>query len=388
MRTAFPSRTLCLVSLASLGWAAGAGLLLSLAPVWMHAAGASPAAIGLNTALYYLGVAAASPFVPALMRRHGRLCVIGGMLLDAFTTACFPLVTGEPAWHALRLLGGVGTAFSLIPMETRINHNAAPEHRARDFAAYAFCVALGIGIGSGLALPLHAALPRLTFALGGLVTLLAVVPAWAGMPAGVEQKETGPGAPVAWWRHSLSFATAWVQGFLEGGTFAFLALYLLARWHSEALAGVLTGAMFAGVVAAQLPVGWLADRLGRRRILMACHGLLLSGLILVPLTPWTALAGVELLIVGAACGAMYPLGLALLGERLPASALGEANAYYLAANCAGSLLGPLVIGWAVSLAGLSALFVVGAAALLLAISAALLPTAVIEAGNEEGRRAA
>src|SRR5262245_52895850 len=118
MRKAFPSRTLCLIRLASLGWAAGAGLLLSLPPVWLHAAGASPSAIGLNTALYYLGVAAASPFVPALMRRHGRASVVAGMLLDALTTALFPFVHGEIAWHALRLVGGVGTALSIIPMET------------------------------------------------------------------------------------------------------------------------------------------------------------------------------------------------------------------------------------------------------------------------------
>src|SRR5205814_2364057 len=123
---------------------------------------------------------------------------------------------------------------------------------------------------------------------------------------------------------------------------AFLALYLLSRGYGETLAGGLMAVLFAGVVAAQLPIGWLADRFGRRRVLLACHGLLLAGLVLVPLTPWTLPLALQLFVVGAACGALYPLGLALLGERLPKDALGEANAWYLAANCAGSLSGPLV----------------------------------------------
>src|SRR5688500_7617809 len=92
---------LYLVSLASLGWAVSFGLLGSLAPLTMRDAGQSPTSIGLNTSLYYLGVAAASPLVPALMRR-GRACVVAGMLIDALTTAAFPFVSGAVAWNALR----------------------------------------------------------------------------------------------------------------------------------------------------------------------------------------------------------------------------------------------------------------------------------------------
>lgn len=372
----FPGRTLCLVGLASLGWAVSFGLLAALAPLWLSQAGLSSTAIGLNTSLYYLGVAVASPFVPAVMRRFGRGCVAAGMLVDALSTALFPFVHGALAWHALRLLGGVGTAFSLIPMETQINHDAPPGRRARDFAAYAFCVALGIALGPGLGLPLFPLAPKLTFVLGGLVTLLAIGLAWAGMPARcLADQADRPDAPVAWSRHSLGFATAWVQGFLEGGTFAFLTLFLVQRDPSEALAGVLMGALFLGVVSAQLPIGWLADRFGRLRLLLACHALLLVGLVLVPLTTGPLLSGAELFVVGAACGALYPLGLALLGERLPLSALGDANAYYLAANCLGSMMGPLVVGLAAERVGPVALFFVCGAALLLALSTALFPSA-------------
>src|SRR5262245_24308687 len=105
---------LYLVSLASLGWAVSFGLPASPAPLTLRDAGQSPSSIGLNTSLYYLGVAAASPLVPLLMRR-GRACVVVGMLIDAVTTAVFPFVSGAAAWHGLRFVGGIGTAMSLIP---------------------------------------------------------------------------------------------------------------------------------------------------------------------------------------------------------------------------------------------------------------------------------
>src|SRR5207249_4511939 len=108
---------------------------------------------------------------------------------------------------------------------------------------------------------------------------------------------------------------------------------------------------------------WLADRLGRTRVLLACYGVALLGLGMLPAcgpSPWLA---VWLFLVGACTGAFYPLGLALLGERLPDSALGRANAWYLAVECGGCMAGPVVIGHARDWLGAGAMFPVVQAAL-------------------------
>jgi MFS family permease len=382
-------RDLALVSLASLGWAFSFGLGAPLSALWLRDAGCSASAIGLNTALYYLGVALASPFVPALMLRANRSCVIAGMLLDAGTTALFPLCHGLPAWHALRFVGGVGTALSLIPMETLVNHNAPAEHRARDFGIYAVCVALGIALGAVVGLPLYPHVPKLAFALGGAVTLAATALAWMVMPAIGESANGGREGDTSWRANLLGFGTAWVQGFLEGGTLTFLSMYLLSLGHGESVVSALMGGLFAGVVVAQLPVAWLADRLGRKRVLLACHVLLLAGLTLVPLTRPVGLVAGWLFVLGACCGALYPLGLSLLGERIAPSALAKANAWYLACNCAGSLSGPLVIGLAIDGFGLAAQFVVGGVGVLVVLTLGLGSGRSRSAPREdESRRAA
>lgn len=361
-------RALYLVSFASFGWAVSFGLLASLAPLTLQSAGLPPTVIGLNTSLYYLGVAVAAPLVPMMMGR-ARTCVIVGMLLDAVTTAAFPHVSGAMAWHILRFLGGVGTAMSVIPMETLVSRNAPSDRRAADFGLYALCVASGIAAGAALGLPLHPLSAALPYSLAGLVTLAAMTLAWWGMPSRWAVEEAVASGAVRWYEERLSFGTAWVQGFLEGGTFAFLTLYLLGRGASESFAGLLVGAMFLGVVAAQLPVGYIADRCGRGRSLVACLAVLIAGQCLVPVTPLVVLLMV-LFVLGAVCGALYPLGLALLGERVPTHALARANAYYLTANCAGSLCGPLAIGYAVEAWGLSMLFWFGALAVVFVLTSA------------------
>jgi MFS family permease len=362
------ARALLLVSLASLGWAFSFGLGAPLASLWLKDAGLGARAIGLNTACYYLGVAVAAPFVPALMGRASRACVVAGMLLDALTTALFPLVAGAWAWHLLRVVGGVGTALSLIPMETLVNRNAPAERRARDFGVYAFCVASGIGLGSVVGLSLYPLDARLAFGAGGLITLLAVPLAWACMPSRQDHEEGHGNAPVPWREGVLGLGTAWAQGFLEGGMLTFLTLYLLLLGYSEGGASVLVGGLFAGVVAAQLPVAWLADALGRLRVLLACHVVLLAGLLALPWTRAALPLGGWLFVLGACCGALYPLGLALLGERMPAAALARANAWYLAFNCAGSLSGPLLLGVVIDGFGLRAQFLAGALAVVLVLA--------------------
>jgi MFS family permease len=377
-------RTLALISFASLGWAFSFGLGAPLSSLWLRDARFAARDIGLNTSAYYLGVALTAPLVPWLMRRANRACVVAGMVLDALTTAAFPWCHGDVLWHLLRLMGGAGTALSLIPMETLVNHGAAPEHRARDFGVYAFCVALGIGLGSVVGLPLYPYLPRVAFALGGLVTLLAVAFAWKSVPTQDGHEEIAPDSsqprapgssalgpsarlhpPIA----VLGLGTAWVQGFLEGGTITFLSIYLLSLGYAEAGVSTLMGGLFAGVILAQLPLAKLADRVGRLRVLLLCHALLLAGLLLVPRTRPPVILGSWLFVLGACCGALYPLGLALLGERVRSDGLATANAWYLASNCAGSLSGPILLGLAIDAFGLRALFVVGASAVVAVIAA-------------------
>ena len=358
-------RTLLLLCLASTGWAFGFGLGAPLASLWLRDAGQSARVIGLNTSAYYLGIALAALATPWLMRRTGRACVLTGIVVDALVTALFPWTDSLSAWFALRFLGGMATALSLIPMETLVNHNAPPERRARDFGFYAFSVALGVALGSLVGLPLYPLAPRLAFAVGGVVTLSAALMAWLGWnPDYVHIEETRTEGSLLLRANGLSYGTAWVQGFLEGGLITFLSIYLLGLGYTEAAVSFLVAGLFAGVILCQVPVACLADRLGRLRVLVGCHVLLLAVLACLPRCPGTITLVLCLFVLGTCCGALYPLGLALLGDRVAPAGIARANACYLASNCAGSLSGPVLCGLAIDRFGQSSQFLVGGAAVV------------------------
>lgn len=356
-------RWLVPLCLASLLWAFSFGANAALAPLWMQGAGWNDTLIGLNTSAYYLGIALAAGAVPWLMRRRGRRALVVGMIASGVTAAAFPWGGGLFGWFALRALNGVAGAVSLIPLETYVNRNSAPERRAQMFGYYAFCVALGMALGTLVGLQLYPVAPRVAFLLGGAAALLGggVLLGWR--PASPADAEGSHGrAPLELGRNFLSFGSAWSQGFLEGGMVALLPIYLLSTGLSEGAVSWLMSGLMVGVILAQVPVAWLADRLGRVAVLAGCNAVALGGIacLLVPAgTAWLAL---WLFAVGACSGAFYPLGLALLGERLPPAGLARGNAWFLAINCAGSLTGPAVAGAAMDLFGRGALFLAGGAA--------------------------
>jgi MFS family permease len=368
-----PGLTLVVICLASAAWAFSFGLGAPLASLWLKDAGCSDTVIGLNTAVYYGGLALAALAVPALMRRFGATCPVAGMAISGIAVAVFPLGDGPAWWFGVRLVNGVAAALSLIPLETFVNRDLAPRHRARNFSLYAVALTLGWALGNWLGLEMVSQLPRVAFLVGGSAGVVAAAAIGLFLPR-IERKgpELARRLGIHFRGNFLSFGSAWAQGFLEGGMVAFLSLYLLALGLSQQHTGWLTSTTMIGVILFQIPVAWLADRCGRLRVLLVCYGLVAIGLVGLPLAGTSPLLPVWLFVVGACSGAFYPLGLAILGERLADADLDRANACYLSLECLGSLMGPALMGMARDLGGETAMFGVGEVAVLIVLGGWLL----------------
>jgi MFS family permease len=357
---------LVVLCLAGACWAFSFGAGAPLASVWLERAGYTNTIVGLNTAVYYLGIALTAGAVPWMMRRWGRGCLAVGMVVSGLTVMAFPWGQGLPGWFLLRALNGVAGAMSLIPLETLVNKTSPPAQRARNFGFYAFAVALGWALGN---LELGMQAPRAAFCIGGAVTLFCgtgVLP-WLAWPGDMEEERHGR-TPLGFGRNFLSFGSAWVQGFMEGGMVALLPVYLLAIGYSDKHVGWLMGGLMVGVILFQVPVAWLADRLGRTVVLLGCYAAVIAGLGWLPSCHGSVDLPAALFLVGACSGAFYPLGLAVLGERLPNSGLARASAWYLAINCLGSVAGPVAAGRAMDCFGSRGMFFTGEVAVLFVLA--------------------
>jgi MFS family permease len=369
-RLAAPARALLAICAASALWGFNFGTGAPTASLWLRDHGRSDTVIGFNTAVYYLGIALTAPLVPWLMRRWGRGCIVLGMVLSGVTVALFPWGGGLAGWFGLRWLNGVAGAMSLIPMETEVNHSAPPEQRSRNFGLYAVCMAVGIAGGNWFGLQFYPDVPLTVFAVGGVPSLVAA--ALIGLCPGAfipPQQQRGPCPELTIGRNLLSFGSAWSQGFLEGGMVGHLAVYLLFLGMTEDAASWVVAGIMLGVIVSQVPVAWLADRFGRTRALLGCYAATALALVVMPFCgPSGWLVG-ALLAAGACSTAFYPLGMTLLGERVPPEAVARGNARFLMFNCLGSLLGPAVCGVAMDLFGKRALFVAAQGAVLLVLAA-------------------
>jgi MFS family permease len=351
------------------------GILMPLVALVLARDGVGTLAIGLNTAMQPLAMLLLGPFIARIAGRLGTLASLyGGLAVTAGAILVMPFVPGLGLWFVLRFLAGVGMALPWLVGETWINTVAEDTSRGRVVAFYTTAFYGGLAAGP---LVLQASgtegwTPFLA-AAGSLVLAGLAIHLYRGLaPAMPTRPRLGlrQAARLA----PLVVAAALLAGFVEVGAYALLPLYALRSGLGQAEAIATLPVFTLGAIVLQAPLGLFADRLDRRRLLMACAlgsilcAAVLPGAIGVPLLLWPLLV----LWGGLALG-FYTLGLALLGQRFPPADLAVANALFILAFEAGNVLGPASAGAAMDLwdpHGL--LLALGlAAALFLAVAAAL-----------------
>lgn len=323
--------------------------------------------IGLNSAGYGLAVFVVAPWLPRIVNRLGavRSMAVGQLLC----IACFlllPLKIDLSLWFGLRFLLGLGTVITWVASESAINALAEDASRGRVIGFYAtlFCVGYAAGpvllgvIGSDGWLP---------FVLSAALLGVGLAPLTLARDVAQAMAEPGTSGLVQIWRLApLALAASLTFGFVETASFAFLPLYGLRLGYDEAGATLLLALLIAGNILFQLPLGWLADRWPRPRVLLGCAVLCLVGLALWPLVMADrSLAWPLLVVLGGALGGFYTLSITLLGARFRGTDLAVANTAFVMMYQLGAIGGPALAGIAMSGLGAQGLPLVMALAIAL-----------------------
>ena len=367
---ALDARSLLLICWTSGCWAFSFGLGTQVVSHWLQAQGASDTVIGLNHSFYYFGMAIGSFAAPWLTRRlELGGCARLGMIASGITLALFPWSDGVYVSCLLRFLNGWAAAMSVIPLETIVSRDSAVEEKTRNFGYYGAAMVLGGAVGMSISLHLYEAGVVFAFFLGGVVPAITGFILRPGMATPSDPAVTPSlRVPLGLLSNFLSYGTAWCQGFLEGLMISFLSLYLEAVGYTKPVAGMFVGLATIGAILLVVPISWLGDRCGKTQVLLGCYGMTALGLLVIPWFTDAIGLGSVLFVFGGCAGAMYPLGLSLLTDRMPESGLARAYAWYLAIECVGSLVGAAAVGKARDLWGETAMFPVGLSAVVLVIA--------------------
>jgi MFS family permease len=188
-----------------------------------------------------------------------------------------------------------------------------------------------------------------------------------------------PSPPKALWRER-NFAIFWSAQTLSvaGDSFAAIAIPLLVlrATGSVALMGLLTAAGGVASVAAGIGAGVLADRLDRRRLLIACD---LIRLVLYGIIPLAWAFGRPVWLLFAVLPACEAVGMVfqvtyvtVVRNLVPGDKVTEANGHLNATATAATVLGPLLAGVVSDVFGPAAAIAVDAGSFALSAAGAFL----------------
>jgi len=188
--------------------------------------------------------------------------------------------------------------------------------------------------------------------------------------------------------YSLTLATA-LQWLGASAVLPLLPEYLRQEGGSDALVGMVMGAFFAAGVLVQFPAGWVADRIGRRPVLLGGLVLYAVASLGFALSTSPTLDIVLRALQGTGSGMETVAALALLSSAVPIVRRGRAVANIYGGQLAGLAIGPL-IGSLAGLDHMGAVFVAAGLTSLLACLPVLSATSGGTPGEfvapDQGRR--
>jgi MFS family permease len=312
--------------------------------------GLSTSLIGLNATVGAMGSLLCAPLFPRAIRKLGY-AAFSIVAFSVCVVALLGLLASDSVvlWFGLRFLLGVGEAGLWVSSEAWLNHAVEDSYRARANTVFQSLYSLGFFIGPNLTYltGYRGSVP--VFAMSGLciAAMVILVPTLGNRSSdGTDDDEEAVGLRtiVKTGRARGVMSLALVVGMCETAIYALLPVYGLHLGLSTGSAVGLLVAYTLGEVVVSLPIGWLADRVSREKLLAGCASAAAVFLLCTPLVIHhrPAVLGTTF-IVGGLVVSIYNIALVLVGEyfagpALPVVSTGFSMAYSLG-GIGGSTLG-------------------------------------------------
>jgi MFS family permease len=307
---------------------------------------------------YYLGFLAGSRFASDLIRRVGHVRVFAA--LGSLISAAFILYAAAPdpwIWALMRLLVGFCFAGVYVVAESWLNESATNDTRGQALSAYMIVQSVGIISAQGL---VNLADPAgwTLFVLMSVLVSVSFTPILLSAATAPAFRTTRPMSLGQLYRISpLGCVGTMLLGGVFSATFGMAAVFGTERGLTVAEISAFVGAIYLGALLLQYPVGWLSDRMDRRRliVILTCLG---AGATLVALTDAGSVAlllGVGLAI-GGVSSPLYSLLIAYTNDFLEPDDMAAASGGLLFLHGLGAVIGPPLLGWLMTLFGASAFF--------------------------------
>lgn len=375
----------------------------------------SPFAVGMVTTAYWAGLMVLSPVWGAVADVTGRRRAILGLTGIAATLAVLPLVVVDGIWAPVGLRGLYAVfAAGFAPVILAIvSERAGATGRGRSVGLFNSARAVGFaggqltaGVLLGVLVPDHLFLVIAALSLLSTVVVVFVsdpTPTRGDPPTAAElaravKRRLLPAAGEREHLHANGLAWLYVALAIRNmtvlGTIALAPPYLVhVVGVSEAVMGALLASNHGIQVVAMVLLGVVADRAGRKPLIVA--GMVGSGgfaLLVAAATlpdPGPArvvVAGVAFVLLGASFSAMATGAVSFIGDVAPDGRTSELMGLRWTAKSVGGVAGPPLLGVAATLTSYETAFAVGS--LLAFVAATTAALALVESRPGASEQAA
>jgi MFS family permease len=351
--TASPWRTLLPVFCACAAIGLQAGVAIPLVPLALERQGFDKFTIGIVTAAWAVGMLCFGTRIPQLAARFGAVpMIVAAVVAGSLINVGYTVTSGALVWALLTFLHGAVSGVPWVVSEIWMNVVVEERRRGRVMGVYSTMVAVGMALGPLVlqVVGVYGPAPFLTAAGVALLVAVPLLPYWRTAPRIHFSDDSGFAKVVS--LAPLAMIAAFSCGLGEQVAFSFLPIYAVGAGVSAETGTLWLSVFVIGNIVLQWPISWMADHFDRRAVVAGCA--LVSAVLvgLLPLVPATSPAiVVNVLLWGGVSFAIYPVGLALLGQRFRGGDIARANTAFSMIYILGGLVGRPATGAAMDAFG-------------------------------------
>ncbi len=345
--------------LATLAMVMGTGLFNTYLGLRLAGEDVSSFWVGALIAAYYLGLVFGARVAHRAISRVGHIRVYAASAaVGTALVLAMALVDSLWLWLLFRFCLGVAMVAQLMVLESWLNDQADNRNRGSVFALYMVFSGLGTVLGQ-LSLTGFSSMDRGPLILVAICSVLALVPVAMTHRMHPAAPQPAPLTPRYYLRRvPMSLATVLGSGMMSGAFYGLAPVYALAQGVDAGQAAVFVAVAVGAGLCAQAPMGWLADRIDRARIIRWIT--LAIVLFSIPLWGWwqpsyPMLLGLACLF-GMVLFPLYPVGVAFANDHVDPERRVGLSALVLIVYGLGACLGPLIVGALMHAAGAGMFF--------------------------------
>ncbi len=336
----------------------GSGALGPLDALSGAALGFTTTEIGLLGSAHYFGFFIGCWAAPRMMAAVGHSRAFAAMAaIGAVGALSHPIIVDPVAWAVMRVATGVSVAGAYTVIESWLHAKTGNETRGRVYGVFRMVDLVGqLGAQTLIAFLEPAAF--ISYNIVALFCCFCVLPLTLSRRAPPQWTGAPRLRPLRTFRLSPVGAASVVVAGLTGASFRMVGpVYGAEIGLGPEGVALFLGAAVVGGAAAQLPVGWISDRVDRRAVLV---GLSLASLVVCAAGMTGPEGGAAVHALAFAFGAtafpIYSVGASHANDFAPPDFVVELNAGLMFFFGVGAIVSPVLVAELIALYGPEALF--------------------------------